>query len=66
MKLFSIILKLSYTVLFIPIYFIIKLISPFILIRWAELQTARVGGLNMETSVYCNYRNARKKTKKKI
>ena len=65
MKLFSIILKLSYTVLFIPIYFIIKLISPFILIRWAELQTARVGGLNMETSVYCNYRNARKKTKKK-
>ena len=38
-------IKIIYTLLFIPIYLIIKIFSPFIFLRWSQLQTARVGGL---------------------
>ena len=59
-------IKIIYTLLFIPIYLIIKIFSPFIFLRWSQLQTARVGGLTMETYIYYNYRQSKIKNNIKL
>jgi putative glycosyltransferase (TIGR04372 family) len=54
-KFFSLIYYLSeilLTILFFPLFIIIRIISPFILLRFSKLQTARIGHFAVDTHLY--------------